>query len=72
MLGKSYDMKMDKKLLELYSDYILSSFERITATGLSKVLLGIISHDVNYIYSKLRNISEVNNIIICSISKFIL
>jgi hypothetical protein len=45
MLRKSYHMKMDKKLLELYSDYIISSFGQITATGLSRVLSGIISHD---------------------------
>jgi hypothetical protein len=36
---------MDKKLLELYSDYIISSFGQITATGLSQVLSGIVSHD---------------------------
>jgi SRSO17 transposase len=45
MLRKSYHMKMDKKLLELYSDYIISSFGQITATGLSRVLSGVISHD---------------------------
>ena len=33
------------KLLELYSDYIISSFGQITATGLSKALGGSISHD---------------------------
>lgn len=33
------------KLLELYSDYIISSFGQITATGLSKALGGTISHD---------------------------
>ncbi|MEM8722369.1 MAG: transposase [Cyanobacteria bacterium P01_G01_bin.39] len=36
---------MDMKLLELYSDYIVSSFGQITATGLSQVLAGKISHD---------------------------
>ena len=36
---------MDKKLLELYGDYILSSFGHITATGLSRALEGSISHD---------------------------
>ena len=36
---------MDMKLLELYSDYIISSFGQITATGLSQVLGGKISHD---------------------------
>jgi len=33
------------KLLELYSDYIISSFGQITATGLSEALGGSISHD---------------------------
>jgi hypothetical protein len=45
MLRKSYYMKMDKKLLELYSDYIISSFGQITATGLSRASSGMISHD---------------------------
>ena len=45
MLRKSYHMKMDIKLLELYSDYIISSFGQITATGLSRASSGIISHD---------------------------
>ncbi|BAU63789.1 transposase IS4 family protein [Stanieria sp. NIES-3757] len=45
MLRKSYNTRMDKKLLELYSDYIISSFGQITATGLSRVLEGSISHD---------------------------
>ena len=36
---------MDIKLLELYSDYIISSFGQITATGLSRALEGSISHD---------------------------
>ena len=38
-------MGMDKKLLELYSDYVISSFGQITATGLSQAVGGIISHD---------------------------
>ncbi len=42
MLRKSYNTRMDKKLLELYSDYIISSFGQITATGLSRVLEGSI------------------------------
>lgn len=45
MLRKSYDMRMDIKLLELYSDYIISSFGQITATGLSRALDGNVSHD---------------------------
>ena len=36
---------MDKQLLELYSDYLLSSFGATTATGLSALVDGAISHD---------------------------
>ena len=43
-LRKSYHIEMDIKLLELYSDYIISSFGQITATGLSRALSGSISH----------------------------
>ena len=36
---------MDKNLLELYSDYLISSFSYTTATDLSVLLEGSISHD---------------------------
>jgi hypothetical protein len=36
---------MDKRILELYSDYLISSFSYTTATGLSAALGGQISHD---------------------------
>ena len=36
---------MDKHLLELYSDYLLSSFGETTATGLSALVDGAVSHD---------------------------
>jgi hypothetical protein len=36
---------MDKKNLELYSDYLISSFNYTTATGLSSALNGQVSHD---------------------------
>ena len=36
---------MNKELLELYSDYLLSSFGATTATGLSGMLEGEVSHD---------------------------
>jgi DDE superfamily endonuclease len=36
---------MNMQLLDLYSDYLLSSFGATTATGLSKLLGGSISHD---------------------------
>ena len=36
---------MNQKTLDLYSDYLLSSFGQTTATGLSKLMEGKISHD---------------------------
>jgi hypothetical protein len=36
---------MNKNTLELYSDYLISSFNYTTATGLSLALDGQISHD---------------------------
>ena len=36
---------MNKEIMELYSDYLISSFGEVTATGLSKALNGNISHD---------------------------
>lgn len=36
---------MDKQLLDLYTDYLISSFGLTTATGLSTLLNGAISHD---------------------------
>ena len=36
---------MDKHLLELYSDHLLSSFGATTATGLSALVDGAVSHD---------------------------
>lgn len=36
---------MNKELLEIYSDYLISSFSYTTATGLSGLLEGAISHD---------------------------
>jgi hypothetical protein len=36
---------MNTELLEIYSDYLLSSFGQTTATGLSKLLDGELSHD---------------------------
>lgn len=38
-------VKMDQVLLDLYSDYLISSFSYTTATGLSKLLEGSLSHD---------------------------
>ena len=36
---------MDKQLLETYTDYLMSSFSYTTATGLSMMVQGEISHD---------------------------
>jgi len=36
---------MDKEILDLYTDYLLSSFGQTTATGLSTLMDGAISHD---------------------------
>jgi hypothetical protein len=36
---------MNTELLDLYTDYLLSSFGQTTATGLSKLMDGTISHD---------------------------
>jgi hypothetical protein len=36
---------MNRDLLELYSDYLLSSFSYTTATGLSAMSGGVVSHD---------------------------
>src|SRR5215213_9873035 len=36
---------MDKPLLDLYTDYLISSFGPVTATGLARLLEGQVSHD---------------------------
>jgi hypothetical protein len=36
---------MNKDLLELYSEYLLSSFSYTTASGLSRMSAGEVSHD---------------------------
>ena len=38
-------LPMDKQMLDIYSDYLISSFSYTTATGLSDALGGVISHD---------------------------
>jgi hypothetical protein len=35
----------DQELLDLYSDYLLSSFGAVTGTGLAALLDGAVSHD---------------------------
>ena len=39
---------MDKNLFDLYTDYLLASFGQTTATGLSQLVGGQISHDKNH------------------------
>jgi len=36
---------MKKEYIELYTDYLIASFQKTTATGLSEILDGAISHD---------------------------
>lgn len=36
---------MQEKLLDLYTDYLISSFGQVTATGLARLLDGEVSHD---------------------------
>ena len=36
---------MQEKLLDLYTDYLISSFGQVTATGLDRLLDGVVSHD---------------------------
>ena len=36
---------IDKELLDIYTDYLISSFGLTTGTGLSRLLDGAISHD---------------------------
>src|SRR5215210_617938 len=36
---------MNKSLLDIYTDYLISSFGQVTATGLSQLLDGEVSHD---------------------------
>ena len=36
---------MDKEKLELYTDYLISTFGYATATGLSRMVEGQVSHD---------------------------
>jgi hypothetical protein len=52
---------MNKDLLELYSDYLLSAFSYTTATGLSAMTNGAISHDkiTRFLAEKELNSSEL-------------
>ena len=36
---------MNQELLELYSDYLIATFGTATATGLSEMVSGTVSHD---------------------------
>jgi hypothetical protein len=52
---------MNRELLELYSDYLLSAFSYTTATGLSKLSGGAMSHDkiTRFLSEKELNSSEL-------------
>jgi hypothetical protein len=52
---------MNRDLLELYSDYLLSAFDYTTATGLSKMTDGAVSHDkvTRFLSEKELNSSEL-------------
>jgi hypothetical protein len=52
---------MTKALLDLYSDYLLSSFGATTATGLSKLLGGAVSHDqvTRFLSEKVKTSSDL-------------
>jgi hypothetical protein len=52
---------MNRELLELYSDYLLSAFSYTTATGLSEMTGGAMSHDkiTRFLSEKELNSSEL-------------
>ena len=52
---------MAKEMLDLYSDYLLSSFGATTATGLSKLLGGAVSHDqiTRFLSEKVKTSSDL-------------
>ena len=52
---------MTKELLDLYSDYLLSSFGTTTATGLSRLLDGAVSHDqvTRFLSEKVKTSSDL-------------
>ena len=63
---------MRKEYVELYTDYLISSFGKTTATGLSELLDGEISHDkitrflskVDYILKEVRKIEDKEGVLI--------
>lgn len=52
---------MEKTLLDLYTDYLISSFGPVTATGLSRLLEGEVSHDqvTRYLASKPKTSADL-------------
>lgn len=52
---------MAKEILDLYSDYLLSSFGATTATGLSRLLDGEVSHDqvTRFLSEKVKTSSDL-------------
>lgn len=58
-------MKQNNKMLDLYSDYLLASFGATTATGLSELLSGDVSHDqvTRYLSSKKKTAADLWKIV---------
>ncbi len=54
-----------QELLDLYSDYLISSFGATTATGLSNLLEGDVSHDqvTRFLASPERNAADLWHIV---------
>jgi len=53
---------MKKGFLEIYTDYLMSSFSYTTATGLSVMSEGKISHDKVTLSETSRLMAEINKI----------
>ena len=56
---------MDDQLLDLYTDYLISSFGLVTATGLSSLVDGSVSHDkiTRFLASKPRTAADLWRIV---------
>jgi hypothetical protein len=56
---------MDDQLLDLYTDYLISSFGLVTATGLSTLLGGSVSHDqiTRFLASKPHSPADLGRIV---------
>jgi len=57
---------MDKQLLKTYTDYLMSSFSYTTATGLSMMVEGEISHDK---VTRFLSSSDFTSVDLCAMVK---